>query len=103
MTPRMALRRALGAALTLALGCALAVLSPATAATQGAAPGAPSASVPVSAEAVVLIDLETGKVLYEKNAEEDRAPASLVKMMTLYIAYDELRAAFEAADRDTSS
>jgi D-alanyl-D-alanine carboxypeptidase len=47
---------------------------------------------PVSAEAVVLVDLATGKVLYEKNAEEGRAPASLVKMMTLYIAYGELRA-----------
>jgi D-alanyl-D-alanine carboxypeptidase len=48
--------------------------------------------VPVSAEAVVLIDLESGKVLYEKNPEEDRAPASLVKLMTLYLAYDDLRA-----------
>jgi D-alanyl-D-alanine carboxypeptidase len=48
--------------------------------------------LPVSAEAVVLLDLETGKVLFEKNAEGDRAPASLVKMMTLYIAFDELRA-----------
>jgi D-alanyl-D-alanine carboxypeptidase len=47
--------------------------------------------LPVSAEAVVLLDLQTGKVLFEKNAEGDRAPASLVKMMTLYIAYDDLR------------
>ena len=92
MAPRMASRRVLGAGFVLALAFALAAPSPATAATQGAAPGAPAASVPVSAEAVVLIDLETGKVLYQKNAEEDRAPASLVKMMTLYIAYEELRA-----------
>jgi D-alanyl-D-alanine carboxypeptidase (penicillin-binding protein 5/6) len=40
---------------------------------------------------VLLIDLETGRVLFEKNAEEDRAPASLVKLMTLYIAYQDLR------------
>ena len=46
----------------------------------------------VTAEAVLLLDLATGKVLFEKNAEGDRAPASLVKLMTLYIAYDELRA-----------
>ena len=44
---------------------ALAAPSPATAATQGAAPRA-ATSVPVSAEAVVLIDLETGKVLYRR-------------------------------------
>src|SRR5262245_2951161 len=52
----------------------------------------PVPTLPVSAEAVLLLDLETGKVLFEKNAEEDRAPASLVKMMTLYIAYEEIRA-----------
>ena len=49
-------------------------------------------NVPVSAEAVLLVDLETGKVLLEKNAEGERAPASLVKMMTLYLAYADLRA-----------
>ena len=83
MTPRIGL---------LALGLALLVLRPASAATEATPGGAPAAAVPVSAEAVLLVDLETGKVLYEKNAEEDRAPASLVKMMTLYIAYDALRA-----------
>jgi D-alanyl-D-alanine carboxypeptidase len=58
-----------------------------------ATPGqSPVTNVPVSAEAVLLVDLETGKVLLEKNAEGERAPASLVKMMTLYIAYAELRA-----------
>ena len=49
-------------------------------------------NLPVSAEAVLLVDLETGKVLLEKNAEGERAPASLVKMMTLYLAYEDLRA-----------
>jgi D-alanyl-D-alanine carboxypeptidase len=49
-------------------------------------------ALPVSAEAVVLVNLETGQVLFAKNAEEDRAPASLVKLMTLYVAYDALRA-----------
>jgi D-alanyl-D-alanine carboxypeptidase len=49
-------------------------------------------TLPVSAEAVLLLDLDTGKVLFEKNAKEDRAPASLVKMMTLYIAYQDIRA-----------
>ncbi|HEX2501555.1 MAG TPA: D-alanyl-D-alanine carboxypeptidase family protein [Methylomirabilota bacterium] len=75
----------------LALGLALGLWAPA-AADSAVSPNGVVGSVPVSAEAVVLLDLETGKVLFEKNAEEDRAPASLVKMMTLYIAYDELRA-----------
>jgi D-alanyl-D-alanine carboxypeptidase len=44
-----------------------------------------------TAEALILIDPE-GKVLFEKNAENDRAPASLVKLMTLYLACEELEA-----------
>jgi D-alanyl-D-alanine carboxypeptidase len=54
--------------------------------------GAQPARPPVSANAGLLLDLATGKVLYSKNAEDDRAPASLVKMMTLYLAYEDLRA-----------
>jgi D-alanyl-D-alanine carboxypeptidase len=77
----------------LALTAALALwAAPALAATEAGRNGVHAGNLPVSAEAVVLVDLETGKVLFEKNAEEDRAPASLVKLMTLYIAHDELRA-----------
>lgn len=47
---------------------------------------------PVRAEAGLLIDLATGQVLYAKNAGEDRAPASLVKLMTLYLAHEDLEA-----------
>src|SRR5215475_5839634 len=68
------------------------VLTLGRAAPASTPPALSANGVPVSAEAVVLLDLETGKVLFEKNAEGDRAPASLVKMMTLYLAYDELRA-----------
>jgi D-alanyl-D-alanine carboxypeptidase len=89
-TPGGLAARGLGG--VLAFGLALGLWSPAAADTAVSPNRAPVRSVPVSAEAVVLLDLETGKVLFEKNAEEDRAPASLVKMMTLYIAYDELRA-----------
>ena len=39
----------------------------------------------LSAESVLLLDAQ-GKVLYAKNAGEDHAPASLVKLMTLYLA-----------------
>ncbi|HXJ81193.1 MAG TPA: D-alanyl-D-alanine carboxypeptidase family protein [Candidatus Methylomirabilis sp.] len=42
-------------------------------------------ALPLSAEAVLLLDAQ-GKVLYAKNAAEEHAPASLVKLMTLYLA-----------------
>jgi D-alanyl-D-alanine carboxypeptidase len=45
----------------------------------------------VNAEAVLLLD-PTGKILFAKNAEHDRAPASLVKLMTLYLACEDLEA-----------
>jgi len=74
------------------LALAAAMVPPAMAAPEAAASPPLVTNVPVSAEAVLLVDLETGKVLLEKNAEGERAPASLVKMMTLYIAYEDLRA-----------
>ena len=43
----------------------------------------------LNAEAVLLIDPD-GKVLFSKNAAEDHAPASLVKLMTIYLAYEDL-------------
>jgi D-alanyl-D-alanine carboxypeptidase len=45
----------------------------------------------VNAEAVLLLD-PAGKILFAKNAEHDRAPASLVKLMTLYLACEDLDA-----------
>jgi D-alanyl-D-alanine carboxypeptidase len=41
-------------------------------------------------DAALIIDGETGKVLYERNAEATRHPASLTKMMTLYLLFDAL-------------
>ncbi|MBZ8132358.1 D-alanyl-D-alanine carboxypeptidase [Afifella sp. IM 167] len=37
-----------------------------------------------------VIDAKTGEVLYEDRADEQRYPASLTKMMTLYILFEEL-------------
>jgi D-alanyl-D-alanine carboxypeptidase len=47
-----------------------------------------SYSPPSSAMA---IDLNTGRILYSKNANEPRYPASLTKVMTLYLLFDALR------------
>ena len=43
----------------------------------------------VSAGSALVVDPE-GHVLFAKNAEDERAPASLVKLMTLYLAYEDL-------------
>src|SRR5207249_8057358 len=45
----------------------------------------------LTAEAVLLLDPE-GKTLFAKNPEEERAPASLVKLMTLYLAFEDIEA-----------
>ncbi len=38
----------------------------------------------------IMIDANSGKVLYSKNADLQRYPASLTKVMTLYITFDAL-------------
>lgn len=45
----------------------------------------------LSADSVLLLDAD-GKVLFAKNPLEDHAPASLTKLMTLYLAYEDLEA-----------
>jgi D-alanyl-D-alanine carboxypeptidase len=71
--------------LALAALAAVAIIAPAPVFAQ-------NGRTPVlSAEAVLLLD-PAGKVLYAKNANEDHAPASLVKLMTLYLAFDDIEA-----------
>lgn len=40
----------------------------------------------------IVIDVNSGKVLYNVDADEQRYPASLTKMMTIYIAFEEMGA-----------
>jgi len=56
----------------------------ASANTAGAAPQPLS----LAAESAILIDFETGQVLYEKNADMLLPPASMVKMMTEYLVLE---------------
>lgn len=44
----------------------------------------------ISAKQAVLIDCETGKVLYALNADEQCAPSSMTKLMTTYILFSEI-------------
>lgn len=54
-----------------------------------AAKGFPSQVVPSKYSAIV-VDTATGKVLYEVSPDTHRYPASLTKMMTLYVMFEEL-------------
>jgi D-alanyl-D-alanine carboxypeptidase len=48
-----------------------------------------AASVPaLGKDAAVIVDGLSGRVLYERNANEIRYPASLTKMMTLYLLFE---------------
>jgi D-alanyl-D-alanine carboxypeptidase len=42
-------------------------------------------------DAALILDGATGKVLYSRNADATRHPASLTKMMTLYLLFEQLK------------
>lgn len=44
-----------------------------------------------SKDAALIMDGETGKVLFARNADAPRYPASLTKMMTLYLLFDAIQ------------
>ena len=50
-------------------------------------------------QALHLMDARTGETLYAKNADTPQAPASLTKMMTLYITFSEIEAGNVSLDR----
>ncbi|GJD63524.1 D-alanyl-D-alanine carboxypeptidase family protein [Methylobacterium frigidaeris] len=72
-------RRAAGLALAAILGAAVAVSD---ARAQGFQTLAPHA---------ILIDADTGAVLFEKGADEPFSPASMAKLMTVEVLFDEMR------------
>ncbi len=44
----------------------------------------------IAAPSAVLMEASTGQVIYEKNADEQRSPASITKIMTLILIFDAL-------------
>ena len=44
----------------------------------------------IGAPSAILIERETGTVLYEKNADERLSPASVTKIMTLLLIFEQL-------------
>ncbi len=54
--------------------------------------------------ASIVIDMETGQVLHDRSADEKRHPASLTKVMTLYLVFDALdQGKLKLSDRMTVS
>ncbi|OGP88041.1 MAG: hypothetical protein A2157_08515 [Deltaproteobacteria bacterium RBG_16_47_11] len=53
---------------------------------------APSPNLRIGAQSVVLMDFLSGQVLYEQNSRLKMAPASFVKILTLYVALETVRA-----------
>jgi len=46
---------------------------------------------PISSEAAIVMDYTTGLVIYEFNADELRVPASMTKMIAVYVVFDAIR------------
>ena len=61
-------------------------VSPSIAMAQVIIPRAPD----IAATSYVLLDAQTGQILVEENADEPLPPASLTKIMTAYIAIEEI-------------
>ena len=51
---------------------------------------APALAFNVNTKAAILADAGTGKVLYQKNEERQIPPASLTKVMTMYLVFEAL-------------
>lgn len=50
------------------------------------------ASVELASPSAILIEASTNQVIFEKNAEEKRSPASITKIMTLLVTFDQIAA-----------
>jgi D-alanyl-D-alanine carboxypeptidase (penicillin-binding protein 5/6) len=76
--PQSLTHRAAIALLSLCLAAASAIATPALA-------------FETSAKQAIMIDLQTGSVLLEKNADEPVPPSSMSKMMTVYMVFERLK------------
>jgi len=54
--------------------------------------GAIGTDLEINAKSVVLLEPKTGKILYEKNAHEKLAPASITKIMSLLLVMEAIEA-----------
>ena len=53
--------------------------------------GTSANSFTTSAKQLILVDMETKEILLEKNADEPMHPASMSKIMTVYLAFEAIK------------
>lgn len=51
-----------------------------------------ASAITTDAKQAVIVDAETGRILYQKNARQQMAPSSMTKVMTAYVLFNALRA-----------
>lgn len=62
------------------------------------------ADLELASPSVILMESSTGQILYGQNADEQRSPASITKIMTLILVFDELdKGSLELTDQVTTS
>lgn len=49
------------------------------------------ANIVTSSEYIMIMDYDTGDILFEKNADQPMKPASMAKIMTVYILFEHLK------------
>ncbi|HZK19721.1 MAG TPA: D-alanyl-D-alanine carboxypeptidase family protein [Treponemataceae bacterium] len=53
---------------------------------------APTKNIEVAAESAIMINLANGDILFEKNADEVIPPASMTKLVVMYVVFEEIAA-----------
>ena len=54
--------------------------------------------VKVQSPSAILMEASTGQVIYERDADTKRSPASITKIMTLILIFDELKSGYLKLD-----
>lgn len=90
-----ALKKIIAVVMTMALVTGMLIFS---ASAEGEGDSSGNAAVTIHAKSAVLLEVSTGRVLYEMNAREKRAPASITKVMTALLTMEALDAGRIALD-----
>lgn len=90
LTPKSSLWRQLVAGLLMAAFALQPLAHAANQSVQGAKKAVEEGGYDTDAPTAILIEASSGAVLFEKNADELRAPSSMMKLMTVEVVFDAL-------------
>src|SRR5262245_50388124 len=71
--------------------CAVVALPTAAAAANNSITGQKKEEFQTAAPYAILVDADTGSVLYEKGADQQTPPSSLAKLMTTEVVFNEIK------------